>query len=56
MSKEKVADARKSRQWTSNEMCLFSEVLVDGENGFADPLERLALKKATNNEVFRHKT
>ena len=54
MSKEKRADAKKSRQWTSNEMCRFSEVLVDDENGFADALERLASKKATNNEVFRH--
>ena len=35
-------------------MCLFSEVLVDDKNGFADALERLALKKAMNNEVFQH--
>ena len=33
-------------------MCLFSEVLVDDENGFADALERLTLKKATKNEVI----
>ena len=35
-------------------MFLFPEVLVDDENGFADALERLALKKVTDNEVFRH--
>ena len=33
---------------------MFAKVLADEEDGFARALEELALKKSTNNEIFRH--
>ena len=33
---------------------LYAEILSDPDHGFAQSLERLALKKSSNNEVFRH--
>ena len=48
MSSAKV----RCRNWTPEETELFANVLADEENRFAASLERLALKKAANNEVF----
>ena len=49
---KKVAKNIRARNWTSAEVTLFAEVLVDEEHNFAAALEQLALKKAANNEVF----
>ena len=35
-------------------MVLFAKIMVDEEDGFSRSLEELALKKATNNEIFRY--
>ena len=43
-----------ARRWTIEETELFAENLAYPDNGFAQSLERLALKKSSNNEVFRH--
>ena len=34
------------------ETVIFASILADEENNFCDSLERLALKKSANNEVF----
>ena len=44
----------RAREWTQNEMGLFAKILADENDGFCRALEELALKKATNNEIFRH--
>ena len=41
-------------RWTIEEIEFLVEILADPDNGFAQSLERLALKKFFNNEVFRH--
>ena len=41
----------RGREWTQNEMVLFAKIMVDEEDG---SLDELALKKATNNEIFRY--
>ena len=41
-----------ARNWTSTEVTLFAEVLVDEEHNFDAALEELAMTKAANNEVF----
>ena len=45
---------KNTRQLTENKLELFVEVLADPENNFAIALEKLALKKLANNEVFKH--
>ena len=45
---------QRCRNWTNEETELFATILADEENQFALPLERLAPKKAANNEVFEH--
>ena len=45
---------KNARQWTENEHELFAEVLADPESNFAISLEKLALKKSANNEIFEH--
>ena len=42
------------RRWTKEEVEKFSEVLADPVNGFVFCLDRLALKKSSNNEVYEH--
>ena len=42
------------RRWTQEETELFAEILSDPDNGFAESLEKLALKKSSNNEAFMH--
>ena len=43
-----------SRRWTKSEINLYAVVLAEPENQFAVSLEKLALKKAANNELFEH--
>ena len=43
-----------SLRWTEAELNLFAEVLADESSQFCTSLERLALKKAANNELFEH--
>ena len=45
----------KSRKWTDEELETFVIILVDDENAFAQSLERLALKKESNNDMFEKK-
>lgn len=45
---------KNSRRWTQEETELFAQILSDPDNGFAESLERLALKKSSNNEVFMY--
>ena len=45
---------KNTRRLTENKLELFAEVLADPENNFAISLEKLALKKLANNEVFKH--
>ncbi len=42
----------RSRKWTPDETLIFSKILADEENCFGENLEKLALKKSSNNEVF----
>ena len=35
-------------------MVIFAKIVVDEEDGFSRSLEELALKKATNKEIFRY--
>ena len=43
---------KNSRRWTETELSTFAEVLADPGNSFAITLDKLALKKSANNEVF----
>ena len=49
--KEKESHVRRQ---TKKESEKFAEVLVDPVNGFAFRLDRVALKKSSNNEVYEH--
>ena len=42
------------RRWTKEEVEKFAQVLADPANGFAFCLDKLALKKSSNNEVYEH--
>ena len=44
----------RNRKWTEEELEQFSIILSSEENCFALALEKLALKKSSNNEVFEH--
>ena len=52
--KQKEKENKRSRNWRDDEVNLPAEVLADIDNGFAEALERLALKKAANDEVYEH--
>ena len=43
---------KKNRHWTDLELDCFADVLADPENSFAANLDKLALKKSSNNEVY----
>ena len=43
-----------SRRWSQGETEHCVEILSDLDNGFEKILEKLALKKSSNNEVFMH--
>ena len=49
---KKVAYKARSRNWTDNEFEEFAKILADDENAFAISLDKLALEKSANNEVF----
>ena len=42
------------RRWTKEEIGKCSEILADATNNYAASLEKLALKKSSNNELFEH--
>ena len=42
------------RPWTKEEIEKFSEILADPTNNYAASLEKLALKKPSNNELSEH--
>ena len=44
---------KKGRNWTNEETLLFVEILIDEEFNFADFLERQALKRPANEEVYK---
>ena len=48
---KKAAKSKNSRRWTEIELNCFANVLADSENSFASTLDKLALKKSSNNEV-----
>ena len=43
-----------SRTWTIHETVEFCSILADPNDKFLSSLEKLALKKSSNNEVFLH--
>ena len=45
---------QKSRKWTEEELELYAIILSSEENSFASALEKLVLKKSSNNEIFQH--
>ena len=47
----KQSKAKNNRRWTDLELDCFADVLADPENSFAASLDKLALKKSSNNEV-----
>ena len=53
---KKCANQKKSRsrKWTEEELELDAIILSSEENSFASALEKLALKKSSNNEMFQH--
>ena len=54
MADKKGKTTKNARRWTENELELFVKVLAYLENNFALSLEKFALKKSANNEVFEH--
>ena len=52
-SKKKSKEPKNAQRWTDVELDAYADVLADPENFFATPLDKLALKKSSNNEVFR---
>ena len=53
-SKKKSKEPKNARRWTDVELDAYADVLADPENSFAAILDKLALKKSSNNEVFEH--
>ena len=51
-AKNVLKEFARSRNWRNNEFEEFAKVLPDNENAFAVSLEKLALRKSANNEVF----
>ena len=55
MSNSKKGKCKESqRRWTKEEIEKFSEILADSTNNYSASLEKLALKKSSNNELFEH--
>ena len=48
----KPSKAKNSRRLTDLELDCFADVLADPENSFAASLDKLAMKKSSNNEVY----
>ena len=53
-STKKYKEPKHARRWTDVELDAYADVLADPENSFAATLNKLALKKSSNNEVFEH--
>ena len=53
-SKKKSKEPKNAQRWTDVELDAYADVLADPENSFAAILDKLALKKSSNNEVFEH--
>ena len=53
-SKNKSKEPKNAQRWTDVELDAYADVLADPENFFATPLDKLALKKSSNNEVFAY--
>ena len=51
---DKKKISKNTRRWTELEINVYADVLANPENSFAIALEKLALKKSANNEVFEH--
>ena len=55
MSNSKKGKCKESQKhWTKEEIEKFSEILADPTNNYAASLEKLALKKSSNNELLKH--
>ena len=52
--KEKFKEPKNACRWTDVELDAYADVLADPENYFAATLNKLALKKSSNNEFFEH--
>ena len=46
-------DNKKRGNWTNKETLLFVEMLIDEKFNFVDCLERAALKRSANEEVYK---
>ena len=53
-SKTKSKESKNAQRWTDVELDAYADVLADSKNSFAATLDKLALKKSSNNEVFEH--
>ena len=53
-SKKKSKEPRNAWRWTNVALDAYADALADSENSFAATLEKLTLKKLSNNEVFEH--
>ena len=53
-SKKKSKEPKNARRWTDVELDAYADVLADPENSFAATLDKLVLKKSSNNDVFEH--
>ena len=55
MSNSKKRKCKESqRHWMKEDIDKFSEILADPANNYGASLEKLALKKLLNNELFEH--
>ena len=55
MSNSKKRKCKESqRRWMKEDIDKFSEILADPANNYGASLEKLALKKLLNNELFEH--
>ena len=53
-SKKKSKEPKNAQRWTDVELDAYADVLADPEISLAATLDKLALKKSSNNEVFEH--
>ena len=54
LDRQKSKTMKNATRWTKIELELFSEVLADAVNNFAMFLEKIALRKSGNNEIFQY--
>ena len=53
--KKEPTEPKNAWRWTYVELDAYADVLADQKNSFAATLDKLALKKSSNNEVFVQK-